>query len=108
MTERMESQIERFAPGFRDCILARSELGPRALEARNANNVDGDITGGANTLSQTLARPFPSLRPYATPIPGVYLCSASTPPGGGVHGMCGYHAARAALASGQKRPAGER
>ena len=104
MTQQIESQIERFAPGFRDCILARSALGPRQLEERNANNVDGDITGGANTLSQTLARPFPSRQPYRTPLPGVYLCSASTPPGGGVHGMCGYHGARTALASGPRRP----
>ena len=108
MTERIESQIERFAPGFRDCILARSALGPGELEERNANNVGGDITGGANTLFQTLARPFPGRNPYATPIPGVYLCSASTPPGGGVHGMCGYHAARTALASGQGRSPVER
>ncbi len=97
MTERIESQVERFAPGFRDCILARSVLGPASLAALNANNVGGDISGGANTLAQTLARPFPKRDPYATPIPGVYLCSSSTPPGGGVHGMCGYHAARSAL-----------
>ena len=67
------------------------------LATLNANNVGGDISGGANTLAQTLARPFPKRDPYATPIPGVYLCSSSTPPGGGVHGMCGYHAARSAL-----------
>ncbi len=97
MTERIESQIERFAPGFRDCILAKSALGPAGLNALNANLIGGDIAGGANTLRQTLARPFPKRDPYATPIPGVYLCSSSTPPGGGVHGMCGYHAARSAL-----------
>jgi phytoene dehydrogenase-like protein len=108
MTDRIEAQVERFAPGFRDCILARSALGPAELEGRNANIVGGDITGGANTLFQTLARPFPAKRPYATPIRGIYLCSASTPPGGGVHGMCGYHAARAALASGHGRPPVER
>lgn len=97
MTERIEGQIERFAPGFRDCILARSTLGPRDMEARNPNYVGGDITGGANILRQVLGRPLLRRVPYATPIPGVYLCSASTPPGGGVHGMCGYHAARSAL-----------
>jgi phytoene dehydrogenase-like protein len=97
MTERIESQVERFAPGFRDCILARSVLGPAGLAALNANHIGGDIAGGANTLAQTLTRPFPRRDPYSTPIPGVYLCSSSTPPGGGVHGMCGYHAARSAL-----------
>jgi phytoene dehydrogenase-like protein len=97
MTERIESQVERFAPGFRDCILARSMLGPAGLAALNANYIGGDIAGGANTLAQILARPVPKRDPYATPIPGVYLCSSSTPPGGGVHGMCGYHAARSAL-----------
>lgn len=97
MAERIEDQVERFAPGFRDCILERSVLGPRALESMNANLIGGDISGGANTLLQVLARPFPKRDPYATPIPGVYLCSSSTPPGGGVHGMCGYHAARSAL-----------
>lgn len=98
ITERIEAQVERFAPGFRDCILARSVLGPAGLHALNANHIGGDIAGGANTLAQTLARPFPRRDPYAIPIPGVYLCSSSTPPGGGVHGMCGYHAARSALA----------
>ena len=97
MTERIEAQVERFAPGFMDCILARSVLGPAGLTALNANYIGGDIAGGANTLRQILARPFPKRDPYATPIPGVYLCSSSTPPGGGVHGMCGYHAARSAL-----------
>jgi phytoene dehydrogenase-like protein len=92
MTERIEAQVERFAPGFRDLILARSALGPAALEAHNPNYVGGDINGGASDLRQTLAR-----TPYATPLPGVFLCSASTPPGGGVHGMCGFHAANAAL-----------
>lgn len=97
MTERIEGQIERFAPGFRDCILARSTLWPGDMEALNPNYVGGDITGGANILRQVISRPFLQRVPYSTPIPGVYLCSASTPPGGGVHGMCGYHAARAAL-----------
>ena len=97
MTERIESQVERFAPGFRERILARSALVPAELEAYNANYVGGDINGGAATLSQLFTRPVARLSPYTTPLPGVFLCSASTPPGGGVHGMCGYHAARAAL-----------
>jgi len=97
MTERIEAQVERFAPGFRDCILARSTLDPAALEAHNANYVGGDINAGAATLRQTLARPVASLSPYSTPLSGVFLCSASTPPGGGVHGMCGFNAAEAAL-----------
>jgi phytoene dehydrogenase-like protein len=97
MTERMESQIERFAPGFRDCILARSALSPAEMQRRNANLVGGDIGGGAGDLAQVFARPVASLDPYATSIDGVYLCSASTPPGIGVHGMCGYSAAKSAL-----------
>jgi phytoene dehydrogenase-like protein len=97
VTDRIESQIERFAPGFRDLILARSILGPPALEARNANLVGGDVGGGTMDLRQLLFRPVPRLDPYATPVRGLYLCSASTPPGGGVHGMCGYHAARSVL-----------
>jgi phytoene dehydrogenase-like protein len=97
MTERIERQIERFAPGFRDCIAARHCEGPEALERRNANLVGGDIAGGAADLRQLFFRPVASASPYATPLEGVYLCSASTPPGLGVHGMCGYRAARAAL-----------
>jgi phytoene dehydrogenase-like protein len=97
MTGRIERQVERFAPGFRERILARSALGPSALERRNANYVGGDINGGAATLPQLLTRPVARVSPYTTPLPGVFLCSSSTPPGGGVHGMCGYHAARAAL-----------
>ena len=97
MTARIEAQIERFAPGFRDRILARHALSPAAIEARNANCVGGDIGGGSYDLWQFPLRPFPRLNPYSTPIPGVYLCSSSTPPGGGVHGMCGYYAARAVL-----------
>ena len=97
MTGRIEAQIERFAPGFRERVLARHTMGPAAIEARNANYIGGDIGGGANDFWQFLTRPFPRLNPYATAIPGVYLCSSSTPPGGGVHGMCGYHAARAVL-----------
>lgn len=97
MTERIEAQVERFAPGFRDRILARSALGPAEIERYNANYVGGDINAGAATISQLFTRPVAQLSPYTTPLPGVFLCSASTPPGGGVHGMCGYHAARAAL-----------
>jgi phytoene dehydrogenase-like protein len=97
MTERIEAQVERFAPGFRDRILARSALGPAEIERYNANYVGGDINAGAATLSQLFTRPVARVSPYTTPLPGVFLCSASTPPGGGVHGMCGYHAARAAL-----------
>ena len=97
MTERIETQIERSDPGFRDRILARHTMGPAELESYNANYVGGDINGGAPNLRQMLARPTPRLVPYRTPIGGVYICSSATPPGGGVHGMCGYHAARAAL-----------
>ncbi|HWA87195.1 MAG TPA: hypothetical protein VG710_13285, partial [Opitutus sp.] len=93
----IEAQVERFAPGFRDCILTRHTFNPAALEALNPNLVGGDIAGGAMTVGQLLTRPFVKWNPYATPIPGVYLCSSSTSPGGGVHGMCGYHAAHAAI-----------
>jgi len=97
MTERIERQIERFAPGFRDTILTRHVSPPRTLEARNPNLVGGDISGGANTLAQLLMRPFPKWDPYATSNPRLFICSSSTPPGGGVHGMCGYWAARSVL-----------
>ncbi len=97
MTERIESQIERFAPGFRDRVLARSVMSPAMLERHNANNVGGAITGGVHDIRQLLARPVLRLAPYSTPTKGLYICSSSTPPGGGVHGMCGYLAARAAL-----------
>lgn len=97
MSERIEAQIERFAPGFRDCILARHKLSAADLARSNRNLEGGDINGGANTLLQLLARPVLSAQPYRTPLPGVYLCSSSTPPGGGVHGMCGFHAAQLAL-----------
>ncbi|MGH7549497.1 MAG: phytoene desaturase family protein [Gemmatimonadota bacterium] len=97
MAERIERQIERFAPGFRERILARHTMGPAELEAHNANLVGGHINGGLQDFRQTFGRPVPSLDPYSTPVPGVYICSSSTPPGGGVHGMCGYHAARSAL-----------
>jgi len=95
MTQRIESQIERFAPGFRDCILARHVSSPATLERMDANLVGGDIVGGALTIKQFFLRP--SVRAYATGTRGLYLCSASTPPGGGVHGMCGYRAATMAL-----------
>src|SRR5437763_1348596 len=97
MSDKIESQIERFAPGFLDCILARHTMTPTDLTRSNPNLTGGDINGGAANLMQLIARPILSPTPYRTPLPGVYLCSASTPPGGGVHGMCGYHAARAAL-----------
>jgi phytoene dehydrogenase-like protein len=97
VTDRIESQLERFAPGFKDTILARSVLNPAALERHNANLIGGDIMGGANLFSQLLARPVLRANPYKTPAKGLCLCSSSTPPGGGVHGMCGHNAARAAL-----------
>lgn len=97
MTERIEAQIERFAPGFRDRILARNLLGPAALECHDANLVGGDINGGVQDLWQQYTRPVIRPVPYVTPQRGLYLCSSSTPPGGGVHGMCGYFAAEAAL-----------
>ncbi|GIV84280.1 MAG: FAD-dependent oxidoreductase [Candidatus Roseilinea sp.] len=97
MTERIEAQIERFAPGFRERILARHVMNPAAMERYNANYIGGDINGGAQDLRQLYTRPTLHQPPYATPVAGLYLCSSSTPPGGGVHGMCGYHAARLAL-----------
>jgi phytoene dehydrogenase-like protein len=97
VSEKIEAQIERFAPGFRDCILARHKTDATELEKSNPNLAGGDISGGAANLWQLIARPVFSQTPYRTPLRGVYLCSSSTPPGGGVHGMCGYHAARAAL-----------
>jgi phytoene dehydrogenase-like protein len=97
MTERIEAQIERFAPGFRDVILERSTHDTAALEATNGNYIGGDIGGGSQDIFQTFMRPIAQWDPYRTPIDGVYLCSASTPPGGGVHGMCGHLAARSAL-----------
>ena len=96
MSRQIESQIERFAPGFRSRILARHCFAASQLERHNPNLVGGDITGGANHIGQLIARPSRLL--YRTPVRGVYLCSASTPPGGGVHGMCGWHAAKLALA----------
>ncbi len=95
MTERIETQIERYAPGFRDCILSRHVSSPAALEAMDENLVGGDISGGSMSMQNLLFRP--SLRGYSTGTPNLYLCSASTPPGGAVHGMCGFHAAKRAL-----------
>jgi phytoene dehydrogenase-like protein len=103
-TERIESQIERFAPGFRDRILSRATISPAQLERYDPNCIGGDIAGGANDALQLFTRPVVSAVPYATPNERLYLASASTPPGGGVHGMCGWFAARAAL----RRTFGER
>jgi phytoene dehydrogenase-like protein len=97
MTERIENQVERFAPGFKELILARSVMPPALLEQHNANLVGGDITGGSTDLRQLLFRP--TWRTYGTPLKGLYLCSSSTPPGAGVHGLCGYFAAKRALKS---------
>ncbi|MGH2389311.1 MAG: phytoene desaturase family protein [Chloroflexota bacterium] len=100
MTDRIEAMVERFAPGFRAHILARTASSPADLERQNANLLGGDITGGVSDFRQLFTRPTLSFTPYRTPLKGVYLCSASTPPGPGVHGMCGYHAARTALRDG--------
>jgi phytoene dehydrogenase-like protein len=97
MKDRLESQIERFAPGFRDRVLARSVMSPADLERYNPNYVGGDINGGLQDLRQLFTRPAPRISPYSTPAKEIYICSSSTPPGGGVHGMCGYFAAQAAL-----------
>jgi len=104
MTERIESQVERFAPGFRRLVLARHALGPGALEEHDRNLVGGDLNNGAMDLGQLFFRPARRLVPYRTPLRGVYLCSAATPPGGGVHGLCGYLAARLALRDVGVRP----
>jgi phytoene dehydrogenase-like protein len=97
MSARLEAQIERFAPGFRDRILARSVMNSAAMQTYNANYVGGDINGGVQDWRQLFTRPISLLNPYATPNPRLFICSSSTPPGGGVHGMCGYHAAQAVL-----------
>ena len=104
MSGRIEAQIERFAPGFRDLILARSVRTAAEMEQHNPNYIGGDISGGLGNLRQTVFRPTARWNPYRTGLPGVYLCSASTPPGGGVHGMCGNWAARTALADLGVRP----
>jgi len=97
MTDAIEGQIERFAPGFRDVVLARHTGDSSWYESYNENFVGGDIAGGSHGGLQLLLRPRPGIHPYATPNPRLFLCSASTPPGAGVHGMCGYNAATEAL-----------
>ena len=97
LTDPIESQVDRFAPGFRDRVLARATRDTKAVERHNENYVGGDINGGVQDLRQQWTRPVARLVPYRTPVRGIYLCSSSTPPGGGVHGMCGYWAAQAAL-----------
>lgn len=98
VSHTIEAQLERFAPGFRDCVIAKHVYTATQMAAYNPNYLGGDINGGVQDWRQLWTRPTPSLHPYATPLPNVYLCSSSTPPGGGVHGMAGYHAARAVLA----------
>ena len=99
MTQAVEDQVERFAPGFRDLVRKRSAWTPRRLESEEPNCVGGDVMGGRMDLLGLVARPVLRLNPYATPDRRVFICSAATPPGGGVHGMCGANAARAALKS---------
>jgi phytoene dehydrogenase-like protein len=98
MTERIEAQVERFAPGFRDVIAARSIMSPADMERHNANYIGGDINGGVQDIGQLFTRPAVRPNPYTTSNPRLFICSSSTPPGGGVHGMCGHFAAKAALA----------
>jgi phytoene dehydrogenase-like protein len=93
----MIAQIERFAPGFQDRIIAKHVMPPAAMQAHNANYIGGDINGGAADLTQLYTRPTARINPYTTPAADIFICSSSTPPGGGVHGMCGYYAARAVL-----------
>ena len=100
MTARIEGQVERFAPGFRDRILARASMNAAEMEAYNPNYVGGDINGGLMDLRQLFTRPVARPVPYTTPDARLFICSSSTPPGGGVHGMCGYFAAKAALRRG--------
>lgn len=100
LTDAIEAQVERFAPGFRDLVLARCVLTPAELEKRDANLVGGDVNGGAGNFGQLFLRPALRLNPYTTPVKGLFICSASTPPGGAVHGMCGFNAAEAALKEG--------
>jgi phytoene dehydrogenase-like protein len=97
LTEKIEAQVERFAPGFRERIIARHTISAAGYEHYNENMIGGDLGGGANTLFQVIARPLVKFDPYSTPNEKLFLCSSSTPPGGGVHGMCGYWAARSAL-----------
>jgi phytoene dehydrogenase-like protein len=106
MSEAIEAQIERFAPGFKNAVIARATRNAQEMERHNANYVGGDINGGRANLGQLFFRPMARVDPYATPLPGVFLCSSATPPGGGVHGMCGYWAAQSALRRvfGRRRP----
>ncbi len=97
MTAAIEAQIERFAPGFRDCILARHTMTALDYQRYNPNYVGGDINGGVQNWRQLFTRPVPRFNPYTTPLPNIFLCSSATPPGGGVHGMCGYIAAQTAV-----------
>ncbi|HEX8549530.1 MAG TPA: FAD-dependent oxidoreductase, partial [Cytophagaceae bacterium] len=97
MTDQIEKQVERFAPGFRDRILAKHVMNTEQIEAHNPNYIGGDINGGVIDIGQLFTRPALRLSPYTTPAQDIYICSSSTPPGGGVHGMCGYHAAKKAL-----------
>ena len=97
MTSQIENQVERFAPGFKDVILARHTFNTSQMQAYNPNYIGGDINGGVLDIGQLFTRPALRLSPYQTSKRGIYLCSASTPPGGGVHGMCGYHAAKRTL-----------
>jgi phytoene dehydrogenase-like protein len=97
MTRRIEDHIERYAPGFRGSILGRSVRDSQAMETYNANYIGGDIGGGISDVGQLFFRPVMRLDPYATPATNIFICSSSTPPGGGVHGMCGYWAARSVL-----------
>ncbi|HEY0069751.1 MAG TPA: FAD-dependent oxidoreductase, partial [Chloroflexia bacterium] len=97
MTARIEAQIERFAPGFRDRILARHVMSPAYMQSYNANYIGGDINGGVQDLRQLFTRPALRPVPYTTPTRDLYICSSSTPPGGGVHGLCGCEAAQVAL-----------
>jgi phytoene dehydrogenase-like protein len=97
MSAQIEAQVERFAPGFGATILARHTMAPADFQSYNENYVGGDINGGSQDIRQLFTRPVARLVPYSTPSPGLYLCSSSTPPGGGVHGLCGYHAALAVL-----------
>ena len=108
MSDAIEAQIERFAPGFRDVVLARSETDATEVERRNRNYIGGDINCGVQDLRQLWTRPVARPNPYSTPLPGVYLCSSATPPGGGAHGMSGYYAAKSALSAARRGPSGAR
>jgi phytoene dehydrogenase-like protein len=97
MSNAIEDQIERFAPGFRDSILSRHSMSTKDMESYNPNYVGGDIAGGSQSFEQIFIRPLGRWQPYSTPVKGIYICSSSMPPGAGVHGMCGHLAAKRAL-----------